>query len=144
MKNFKISTQKKLLDLSMIHTYLSKRSYWAQNIPLDVVQRSIKGSICFGVYENANQIGFARLITDQATFAYLADVFILESHRNLGLSKWLMKSIHEYPATKNIRRWLLTTKDAHGLYAQFGWQPLNEDMAGRIMFINNPEIYLKK
>lgn len=143
MQDYMISTDKKLLDIHVIHNYLSERSYWAQGITLETVQTSIKHSLCFGMYEKKKQIGFARLITDQATFAYLADVFILESHRGLGLSKWLMQCIHEYPGTKNLRRWMLTTKDAHGLYAQFGWKLLNEDMASRIMLINFPGMYLK-
>lgn len=144
MNGFLISTNKKLLDIKIIQAYLSERSYWAQGIPIEIVQRSIKHSVCFGLYKEQQQIGFARLITDEATFAYLADVFILESHRGQGLSKWLMQCIHEYPQTKGLRRWLLTTKDAHGLYAQFGWQLLNDDMAARIMLINNPGMYLKK
>ncbi len=143
MQDFMISTNKKLLDIHIIHKYLSERSYWAQGIPIKTVQTSIKHSICFGVYENEKQIGFARLVTDQATFAYLADVFVLETHRGLGLSKWLMQCIHEYPGTKNLRRWMLATKDAHGLYAQFGWKPLNVDAASRIMLITFPELYLK-
>lgn len=143
MQDYLISTNKKLLDIAIIHEYLSERSYWAQGIPIKTVQRSIKHSICFGVYAQEKQIGFARLVTDQATFAYLADVFVLETHRGLGLSKWLMQCIHEYPETKNLRRWMLTTKDAHGLYEKFGWKPLNEDMASRIMLINFAGMYLK-
>ena len=143
MQDYMISTNKKLLDIHVIHNYLTERSYWAQGIPIKTVERSIRHSICFGVYDKEKLVGFARLVTDQATFAYLADVFILESHRGLGLSKWLMQCIHEYPGTKNLRRWMLTTKDAHGLYAQFGWKLLNEDMAGRIMLINFPGMYLK-
>ncbi|MFZ1800381.1 MAG: GNAT family N-acetyltransferase [Chitinophagaceae bacterium] len=143
MQDYMISTNKKLLDIHVIHNYLSERSYWAQGIPIKTVQRSIRHSICFGVYEKEKLVGFARLVSDQATFAYLADVFILESHRGLGLSKWLMQCIHEYPGTKNLRRWMLTTKDAHGLYAQFGWKLLNEDMASRIMLINFPGMNLK-
>lgn len=143
MQDYMINTNKKLLDIHVIHNYLTERSYWAQGIPIKTVQRSIRHSICFGVYDKEKLVGFARLVTDQATFAYLADVFILESHRGLGLSKWLMQCIHEYPGTKNLRRWMLTTKDAHGLYAQFGWKLLNEDMAGRIMLINFPGMYLK-
>lgn len=142
MNDFLISTNKKLLDINIIHAYLSERSYWAQGIPIKTVLQSIKHSVCFGVYTKQQQIGFARLITDNATFAYLADVFILESYRGKGLSKWLMQCIHEYPQTKHLRRWMLTTKDAHGLYAQFGWQSLNEDMAVRIMLMNKPGIYL--
>lgn len=143
MQDYMISTNKILLDIHVIHNYLSERSYWAQGIPIKTVQRSIRHSICFGVYEKEKLVGFARLVSDQATFAYLADVFILESHRGLGLSKWLMQCIHEYPGTKNLRRWMLTTKDAHGLYAQFGWKLLNEDMASRIMLINFPGMNLK-
>lgn len=130
---FLISTDKELLDIDVIHSYLSKESYWAMNIPREVVERSIVHSLCFGVYHESKQIGFARLVTDQATFAYLADVFILEDHRGQGLSKWLIHSIHAHPELQGLRRWVLGTKDAHGLYEQFGWVRFGEDQLQRFM-----------
>jgi GNAT superfamily N-acetyltransferase len=132
--NFCISTNKLKLDIDVVHHYLSVESYWAKNIPLSIVKKSIEGSICFGVYDNDIQIGFARVITDEATFAYLADVFILENYRGQGLSKWLMQTILDCPNLQGLRRFLLATKDAHSLYAQFGFVPLQnpERMMGYI------------
>jgi len=128
--NFCISTDKNKLDINVIHDYLCNESYWAKNIPVEVVQRSIDGSYCFGLYVTVNsttkQIGFARVITDCATFAYLADVFVLESYRGKGLSKWLMKIIMDCPDLQGLRRWLLATKDAHGLYLQYGFKALDK------------------
>ncbi len=115
----------------MIHRYLCHESYWAKNIPVAVVEKSIEGSFCFGVYHQGRQVGFARVITDHATFAYLADVFIVQEYRGKGLSKWLMETIMNNPALQGLRRWLLATMDAHGLYAQFGFAPL--DKPERIM-----------
>jgi GNAT superfamily N-acetyltransferase len=126
-----ISTDKNKLDIPFIHDYLGKESYWAKNIPFDVVKKSIAGSFCFGLYDKEKQIGFARVITDHATFGYLADVFIIEAYRGKGLSKWLMKEIMDHPDLQGFRRWLLATKDAHGLYKQFGFEPL--DKPERIM-----------
>jgi GNAT superfamily N-acetyltransferase len=136
-----ISTDPAKLDLPLIHRYLSEESYWAQNIPLEVVERSIRHSLCFGVYHHDQQIGFARLVTDRATFAYLADVFILPAHRGKGVSKQLMTYIHAYPEVQGLRRWLLGTKDAHGLYAQFGWQPIPEELVSRFMQVHQPDVY---
>lgn len=120
-----ISSDKSLLDIKVIQKYLSN-SYWAKNRKLNVTKRSIENSICFGLYHNETQVGFARVITDKATFAYLADVFILEPHRGKGLSKWMMKVVFEYGEFKNLRRWFLATKDAHGLYEKFGFHSLRE------------------
>ena len=117
-------------------------SYWAENIPLEVVQRSIDGSLCFGVYQNDKQIGLARVITDEATFAYLCDVFINEVYRGRGLSKWLMETILSYPGLQGLRRFMLATKDAHGLYEQFGFVPLT--LPERWMHIHQPDVYSKK
>lgn len=138
---YTISTDLTRLDLHLIHQYLSKESYWAGNIPLEVVERSIKYSLCFGVYAANKQVGFARLVTDRATFAYLADVFILPDHRGKGLSKQLMAYIHAYPEVQGLRRWILGTKDAHGLYEQFGWKPIPEELVGRFMQLHNPDVY---
>lgn len=125
-EGFEISTDKSRLDVAMIHDYLSKESYWAKNIPLELVQKSIEGSICFAVYYHARQVGYARMVSDCATFGYLADVFIIEEYRGRGLSKWLMEEIINYPAFKPLRRWMLATKDAHGLYKQFGFTELDK------------------
>ena len=120
MGKFVVSTDPKRLDLDVIYGYLT-RSYWCEGIPKSVVQRSIGGALCFGVYDGAAQIGFARVITDFATYAYLADVFVLESHRGQGLSKWLMECILAHPELQNLRRWSLVTRDAHGLYERYGF-----------------------
>jgi len=124
-ENFTINTNKDKLQLTVIHGYLS-RSYWSENIPIEIVEKSIKLSFCFGVYLFDKQVGFARLITDFCTFAYLADVFILEEYQGKGLSKWLMHEIVNHPDMQGIRRWSLTTADAHGLYQQFGFSALKK------------------
>jgi len=114
---YHISDEKEKLNVAYIHNYLSKNSYWAANIPLEIVKRSIDGSVCFGIYDNDGaQIGFARVVTDKATFGYLADVFVDEQSRGKGLSKWLMEVVMNYPQFQGLRRWMLGTRDAHGLY----------------------------
>ena len=110
-----ISTDNSRLDLTLIHNFL-RTSYWAAGIPLEVVRRSIEHSLSFGLYIEDQQIGYARVITDYATFAYLGDVFILEPFRGQGLSKWLMEVVVTHPELQGFRRWILLTKDAHGLY----------------------------
>jgi GNAT superfamily N-acetyltransferase len=124
-KGFKISADKSLLDFYMIYTYLSEESYWSKGIPVEKVKESIESSMCFGIYKDDKQIGFARVITDKAIFAYLCDVFILEDYRGLGLSKWLLQTILSHPDLQGLRRWLLATADAQGLYNQFGFLPIN-------------------
>jgi len=136
-----ISTNPSLLNVDIIHAYLSGQSYWAANIPREIVLKSISHSLCFGIYFNGQQIGFARLVTDKATFAYLADVFILESYRGKGLSKWLMKMIHAHPELQGLRRWMLGTRDAHGLYEQFGWNVMDEETRKRFMQVYDKEAY---
>lgn len=126
MQAITISTDKKQLDVAYIHAFLANESYWSKNIPLDVVLRAIDGSICFGVYEGTRQIGFARIITDHATFAYLADVFIDPAYRGKGVSKQLMRYIMDHEPLKGLRSIMLATLDAHGLYEQFGFKPLKE------------------
>jgi GNAT superfamily N-acetyltransferase len=118
-----ISTDRARLDLDVIHNFLTN-CYWAKGIPREVVVRSIEHALCFGIYEGGVQVGFARVISDFATFAYVGDVFVLESHRGRGLGKWLMGCIVRHPALQNLRRWILTTRDAHGLYSQFGFTPV--------------------
>lgn len=140
-----ISTDKIKLDVAFIQNYLSNESYWAKNIPVETLQKSIDGSFCFGLFVNKNtagiksgtknfqqtpptgrQVGFARVITDHATFAYLADVFIIEEFRGKGLAGWLMKEIMDHPGLQGLRRWMLATKDAHGLYTKFGFAALDK------------------
>ena len=140
-KVYTISTNKTKLNISLIYHYLSVESYWAKNIPLNTVKTSIKNSICFGVYVGSEQVGFARVITDKATFAYLADVFIVEPHRKKGLSKKLMKYILNYKKLKGLRRFMLATLDAHELYRKYGFSELRNPE--RIMEINIPDIYTR-
>ena len=137
---FLISTDRARLDLDVIHRFLT-RSYWAAGIPRETIARSIDNSLCFGVYDGRNQIGFARVISDFATFAYVADVYIDEHYRERGLGKELMASIMAQPDLQGLRRWNLATRDAHGLYAQFGFKPLENPE--RMMEIADPEIYLR-
>jgi N-acetylglutamate synthase-like GNAT family acetyltransferase len=141
-ENFIISDEKEKLDAEYIHDYLANKSYWAENIPLETVRKSIDGSICFGIYENEKQIGFARVVTDKATFGYLADVFIDENYRTKGLSKWLMEIIMAHRELQGLRRWMLGTKDAHGLYEKFGFEPLENPE--RIMHKYNADVYKKE
>jgi GNAT superfamily N-acetyltransferase len=118
-----ISTDASMLDLEVVHAYLS-RSYWAAGVPEDVVRRSIENSLCFGVYRGEEQAGFARVVTDRATFAYLADVFVLEEHRGQGIGKWLVEVILSHPELKGLRRWMLATRDAHDLYRRYAFTEL--------------------
>ena len=124
----------------MVHEVLTS-SYWAKGIPLETVQESIENSISFGVYHDQQLVGFARVISDRATFAYLADVFILPSHRGRGLSRWLMECIVSHPDLQGLRRWMLATQDAHGLYAKFGFTPLKSPESW--MEIHRPDVYAR-
>ena len=130
------------LSVVDIHAYLT-RAYWSENISIEVVKAAIAHSLCLGVYApNGAQVGFARLITDQATFAYLADVYVLEAHQGLGLSKAMMAAIMALPLASNVRRFMLATRDAHGLYQQFGFAaPQNPQI---FLEINRPDIYRPK
>jgi GNAT superfamily N-acetyltransferase len=122
---YTLSADKSLLQIDVIHNYLSKESYWAKNIPVDTVKKSIEGAFCIGIYNNGQQVGFARVISDYATFGYLADVFVLPAHRGKGLSKAMMKFIMEEEWVQGLRNIMLGTQDAHGLYAQFGFTTVN-------------------
>ncbi len=129
------------MDLSVIHSFIS-RSYWASGIPVDIMSRAIENSLCFGIFLNTGeQVGFARMITDKATFAYLADVFVLEEHQGKGLSKWLMKTIIEHPALQGLRRMALATRDAHALYEQFGFRALANPQTFMELWV--PDVYEK-
>lgn len=135
---YSISTDRDKLNIPMIHQFLAT-SYWAKNIPLETVKEAINNSLCFGVYFQNQQIAFARIITDSATFAYLADVFVVEHFRNKGVSKFLMQYISNYEKLQGLRRWMLATRDAHSLYLKFGFSPLA--MPARFMEKHSPEIY---
>lgn len=123
-KGFSISTDKKLLDIDVIYNFLNEESYWAKGITRERLEKAIEHSVCFGVYDGNKLVGFARVVTDRATFAYLCDVFVLETYRGQGLSKWLVQTIVSDADFKGLRRWALATQDAHGLYKQFGFAPL--------------------
>lgn len=136
---FLFSTNKVLLDVNYIHHFLSEKSYWAPGIPIHLVRKSIENSLCIGIYKEQQQVGFARVITDYATFGYLADVFVDEAYRGKGISKKLMSFILSFEETGLFRRFLLATRDAHALYAQFGFSPLN--MPELFMQIHQPSKY---
>ncbi len=121
---FTISTDRNRLQINQIHKFLSEESYWAKERTREQTETAIKNSLPFGVYKGENQIGFARVVTDYATFAYLGDVFILDEFRGKGLSKWLLQTILSHPDLQGLRRWILATADAHGLYEQFGFSAL--------------------
>ena len=141
MEQITISTDKSRLDLAVIHRFLS-HSYWAEGIPMELVGKSIEHSLCFGVYDGDRQVGFARVISDLTTFAYLADVFILESHRGRGLSKLLMREIMGHPDLQGLRRFMLSTSDAHELYRRFGFTDLSRPQSQ--MEIVWPEVYRQR
>jgi GNAT superfamily N-acetyltransferase len=138
--DYEISTDPARIDISMVHEFLTN-AYWATGIPLETVRQSIENSIAFGVYRGRQQVGFARIISDQATFAYLADVFILPSFRGRGLSRWLMECIIGHPDLQELRRWMLATQDAHGLYAKFGFTPIKHPDSW--MEIHRLDVYTK-
>lgn len=139
--DYTVSTDKSRLDINVIHDFLANESYWAQNIPVSVVEKTLAGSLCFGLYHRDRQIGFARLITDMASFAYLADVFVIPDYRGKGLSKLLMRAMLEHPELQTLRRWMLATTDAHELYRQFGFTELPDP--GKFMQLHNPNVYTK-
>jgi len=134
---YEIDTDKSRLDVDVIHKFLAA-SYWSQGIPRDIILKSIQQSDCFGVYKSGAQVGFARVISDHATFAYIADVFIVPEEQARGLGKWLMATIMKSAQYPNLRRWLLATRDAHELYRQFGF---TEAPPNRFMEIRDDEVY---
>lgn len=129
---FLVSDDRSRLDLDVIHGFL-RTAYWSIDVPADVVRRAIEGSLCFGLFEHDRQVGFARAITDRATYAYLADVFVLSSHRGRGLGRWLVECVMAHPDLQGLRRFSLVTRDAHELYRPFGFEPLA-----------NPDRYLER
>ena len=123
-EDYLISTDPSRLDLHWIHNYLVNEAYWSRGIPFNLFKRSIENSLCFGIYLQDKQIGFARVISDYATYAYVGDVFVAQNYREQGLGKWLLKCILDFPELQGLRRWMLVTSNAHGLYEQQGFKPL--------------------
>jgi GNAT superfamily N-acetyltransferase len=123
-EEFTVSTDPSRLDLHWIHNYLTSEAYWARGIAFPVFRKSVENALCFGVYHQSKQVGFGRVISDYATFAYLADVFVTENYRQKGLGKWLVECVRNYPELQGLRRWMLVTSDAHGLYQRYGFAPL--------------------
>jgi GNAT superfamily N-acetyltransferase len=136
---FQVTTDQSRLDLQMIQAFLACESEWARGIPAPTVNKSIRNSLCFGLFEDGNQIGFARVISDRATIAYLGDVFVLPKHRRRGLATWLMKCVTSHPDLQNLRRWILLTKDAHGLYRKYGFVGLSHPES--YMELHDPDVY---
>jgi GNAT superfamily N-acetyltransferase len=134
-----ISTDPRRLDVALVHEFLA-HAYWAVGLPRDVLERALEHSLVFGLYGPAGQVGFARVVTDWATFAYLADVFVLEEFRGRGLGKWLVEVAVTLPELQGLRRWLLATADAHGLYRRFGF---TDAAPGRLMEIVDPDVYTR-
>lgn len=139
--DFEVCTDPARIDAAFVHQFLTS-SYWAKGVPVEVVQRSIQNSLSFGMYHAKEQVGFARVITDRATFAYLADVFVLPSFRRRGLGTWLMECVFAHVELQGLRRWSLVTRDAHKLYQQFGFGVLKNPE--RWMERHDPEIYARR
>ncbi len=136
---FTVSTDRGKLDMEFLHWFLSKEAYWSLNIPFDRVKRAVENSLNFGLYHNDRQIGYARVITDYSTIAYLGDVFVITEYRGKGLSKWMMQQVMDHPDLQGLRRWILLTIGAHGLYEQFGWKMIANPE--RYMEVWNPDVY---
>ena len=138
---FTITDKREELDIETIHNFL-RESYWAKGIPRSIVEKAINNSLCFGMYHNSKQVGFGRVVTDLATFAYLADVFVVPAYRGRGLGKWLVSCLLAHPEVQGLRRWLLATLDAHGLYEQNGFVALRRPEV--FMEINDQNIYQRE
>ena len=136
--DYEVSTDPARIDIESVHRFLSDEAYWSPGVPEDVVRRAIAGSLVFGLYRGSAQVGLARVVSDRATFAWLCDVYVLEEHRGHGLGKWLMECVKAHPDLQGLRRWLLATRDAHGLYEQFGFEPVDPE---RFMEIRDPDVY---
>ena len=137
---YTLSTDTEKIDFATVHNYLSKHAYWSLNIPGETLKTAIKNSLNFGIFFNGTQVGYARVITDYATIAYLGDVFILPEHRGKALSKWLMETMTKHPQLQGLRRWILLTRDAHELYKKYGWKEIA--VPARWMEKHDPNVYL--
>ncbi len=139
--DYRVTTDPAVIDLDALHAFLGGESYWAKGIPREVLERQIKHSLCFTLLHGEKQVGFARIISDRATVAYLGDVFVLSEHRGQGLGKWMMECVMGHPELQGLRRWMLLTRDAHDLYAQFGFTPLKAP--DRWMEKHDPDVYTR-
>jgi GNAT superfamily N-acetyltransferase len=139
---FEITTDRDRLKIEAIHDFLALESEWARGITREIVETSIEHSLCFGVFHRDRQVGFARVITDRATIAYLGDVFVLKDYRGRGLAKWLMECVVAHPTLQGLRRWILLTADAHDLYRKYGFTPLAQPE--RFMERHDPDVYTDK
>jgi len=137
--DYRVSDDRAALDRAAVHRFLAEDSYWAANIPRSVIDKAIDHSLCFGLYRGQAQLGFARVVTDRATFGYLCDVFVEKAHRGAGLGKWLVESLLSHPDLQGLRRLCLMTRDAHELYAPHGFRPLPDP--ARYLEIHNPDVY---
>ena len=124
--DYEVSTDPARVDLDLTHKFLSEDAYWSPGVSREIVERAIGNSLVFGLYKDGAQVGFTRVVTDRATFAWICDVFVLPEHRGHGLGKWLMECVTAHPEMQNLRRWMLATRDAHGLYEQFGFTALED------------------
>jgi len=136
---FQVTTDQERLDLAMIHGFLAEHSEWARAIPRPALEKSVRNSLCFGVFHEDKQIGLARIISDYSTIAYLGDVFVVPEYRGQGLAKWLMECVLSHPELQNLRRWVLVTEDAHGLYRKYGFTQLARPEG--FMELHNPDVY---
>ncbi len=138
MRNYRVTSDPRDIDVAAAHEFL-RSSYWSPGVPRAMLERALANSLCFAIFCDESQVGFARVVTDKATFAYLADVYVLEEHRGKGLSKRLMEAVRAHPDLQGLRRMMLATRDAHGLYSQFGFKPLSAPE--RFMEIHAPNAY---
>jgi GNAT superfamily N-acetyltransferase len=138
-ENYTVTSDPARIDLRLVSEFLAS-SYWVKGIPEETVARSLDNSLCFTLLDGDRQVGFARVISDRATIAYLGDVFVLPEHRGLGLAKWLMECVMSHPELQGLRRWVLATRDAHGLYRQFGFTPLAKPDV--FMELVDPDVYV--
>ena len=136
---YEVSDERSRLDAALVHRFLSAEAYWSPGIPMAIVEKALANSLCFGLYRGATQVGFARVVTDRATFAYLCDVFVTASERGEGLGKWLVSCVLGHPDLQGLRRMCLQTRDAHGLYQAFGFRPMPDPT--RYLEITRPDIY---
>jgi GNAT superfamily N-acetyltransferase len=137
--DYEVSDDRARLDLAVVHRFLAGDSYWAAGIPVAIMSRAVAHSLCFGLYRAGHQVGFARVVTDHATFGYLCDVFVESAHRGAGLGKWLVECVLAHPELQGLRRLALMTRDAHDLYTPFGFKPLAD--ATRYLEIHKPNVY---
>ena len=138
MQTYEITSDKSRMNVKAAHAFLSQ-AYWSSGVPLSIVQKAFDNSLCFAVLSGSEQVGFARVVTDKATFAYLADVYVLQAHRGQGLAKRMVEAVQDHPDLQGLRRFILATRDAHDVYSKFGFSPLS--VPSRFMELHNPDIY---